>query len=131
MLVLTRLQARLISPKEPTIVRYRVSSTAGWRDINWPRILRVVIQCSIVCGVSIMMILWLGKLQFKNIKAAPELHLWVYRSYLDPRWDFGPMRYFGTIYFWRENILITINPWKWVLGYSEGFNRWQVFGNES
>jgi hypothetical protein len=128
MLSLTRIQARLVDPKEPTIVRYQSGNDAGVKGVNWIRITRVMIQCFAVCGISITAILLFGRLQFSNIKHATELHSWVYRGYLDPRWSFGPMRYIGTVYFWRENMLITINPWKRALPYSEGFDRWQVFG---
>lgn len=131
MLFLTIHQARLIDPTEGTIVRYQPDKITGLKGVNWIRLIRMMIQCSSVCSFLIIAIILLGRLQFSNITHATELRSWVYRGYLDPRWDFGMMRYFGTLYFWRENLLVTINPWKRIIPYSEGFNRWQIFGEES
>jgi hypothetical protein len=136
MLIFVNSQARSIDPKEHTIVRYQCGPYKRpyydvFTKINWVRAFRNTIQCLIVGVMALATIVLLGYLQFRNLHHADKFESWIYSEYLNPHRIHAPFVTFRTLYWWRNTVLITLNPWKSVLPYNEGFIRWQVFGDES
>jgi hypothetical protein len=133
MVVLVRSQARQINQRGHTIVRCQRNQLRRrayyevFTGIDWVRIFLNAIQCLIVSCIVVAAVLFFGYLQFRNLRQASKLNLWVYGDYLRPERAVGLGADFRAVWWWRNSVLITLNPWRWVLPYSKAFTRAQAF----
>jgi hypothetical protein len=135
LLVFVTLQSRWIDPTQHTIISVQANNRPrSYRnilfDISWLRVCRLTIQCLAVGATSVVLILFFGMLQLRQLKHFEEMRTWVYGIYLNPGRSADPLTDLRTLYFWWRNAVITFNPWRWLFPPSERFQRWQVFGAE-
>jgi hypothetical protein len=135
MLFFTRLRADLINPQELTIVHYQPrgrtrTSRLIFVHVDWLRILRILLQSLTVGVFSVITVLVMGHAMCNKLQHGDMLRTWVYTTFLDPVHDMGFLRHLGRLSSLLNMLMIAISPWKWVLPYGDGFERWRIFGNE-